>query len=431
MDASPQKARFKSITTYLLSAATIYSLLFSLSGQMRGSLIMGVTALGLLLLLFWGLKLSREERRLTPAIHLVLTATGLALALQAYNGAMLNDSAWFLCFLPLLASYQLGTRASVLWGLLGICCVVSFSIASLMLGPQPEHILNFKEITRNRVVFILLITAFATSARRAEDRMLQRAKESESRLLEAARQLTQAKERAEAANRAKSEFLASMSHELRTPLNSIIGFSEMMVDQVAGPVTEKQDKYLNNVLENGRHLLGLVNDVLDLAKVEAGQVQLSLEEFDLSRLVEESLDQSRSMMEAKALEVEVDLPPSLTLSADPTRVRQIVLNLLGNASKFTPDQGKLKVSLQVADGEALLLVEDTGIGIESEDLERIFDRFQQADSRYSREFQGTGLGLNLCRSLAELHGGRIWAESEGSGRGSRFFVALPVEGDGR
>ncbi|MGB9081290.1 MAG: ATP-binding protein, partial [Desulfuromonadaceae bacterium] len=232
---------------------------------------------------------------------------------------------------------------------------------------------------------------------------------------------------AEKTNLTKSDFLANMSHELRTPLNSVIGFSEVLQDQMFGPINEKQQEYVNNILTSGRHLLSLINDILDLSKVESGKMELELSQF----LLRETLDASMIMLREKALkggiELRLDLAPEtdVRIVADQRKLKQILFNLLSNAVKFTPTAGTIDVSA-VRDGDFIeISVADTGIGIREEDIPKLFQTFTQLESVYTKGFEGTGLGLALTRQLVELHGGRIWMESK-FGTGSRFSFTIPL-----
>lgn len=238
----------------------------------------------------------------------------------------------------------------------------------------------------------------------------------------------------ELANKHKSQFLANMSHELRTPLNAIIGFSEVLQDQVVGDLNDKQKRYVNNILNSGRHLLNLVNDVLDLSKVEAGRMELHCEPFDARVIISEVITQLSTLAAKNELEVLTDFDDNLVpLVADRGRFRQIMYNLVSNAIKFTPHNGKITVSSRIECVETndnpasfLFAVRDTGIGIAKEHQRTIFETFRQVDSSYSRQYQGTGLGLALTRKLIELHGGEIWVESE-IGKGSTFTFQIPLE----
>lgn len=230
----------------------------------------------------------------------------------------------------------------------------------------------------------------------------------------------------ERANRAKSEFLANMSHELRTPLNSIIGFSEVLEDLKFGQLNETQRKYIHNINTSGMHLLQLINDVLDLSKVEAGKMSLHYEDFQISAALHDIETAMRNELGKKNISFDMEIDEGLaSLNADKQKVRQIMLNLLSNAVKFTQEGGKIKVCATGVDGALQISVTDTGIGIRPEDIKRIFTRFQQLDSKTAREYQGTGLGLALTRKFVEMHGGKIWVESE-LGKGSTFTFTIPL-----
>jgi signal transduction histidine kinase/DNA-binding response OmpR family regulator len=239
------------------------------------------------------------------------------------------------------------------------------------------------------------------------------------------RQLERQSAALEVASRHKSEFLASMSHELRTPLNAIIGFSEVLLERMFGELNERQDDYLRDIWSSGKHLLELLNDILDLSKIEAGQMVLNRSEF----AVRESLDYCLSMVRERALKQRILLnlevgPEVGLLDADRLRFRQVVLNLLSNAVKFTPEGGRVDVRASLRDQDLVVEVADTGPGVTAEDRQRIFDAFQQG-ARLPRQTEGTGLGLTLSKRILELHGGRIWVESE-AGNGSTFGFALPA-----
>jgi signal transduction histidine kinase len=258
--------------------------------------------------------------------------------------------------------------------------------------------------------------------------------------------LTRAKEAAEASDRAKSAFLANMSHELRTPLNHIIGFSDLILSGSCGTLNDTQVEYLQDVLNSSNHLLSLINDILDLSKVEAGKMELQLIDIHLVSFFEQNMLMVREKAFRHNLQLTLDVDEEIDIiRADDRKLKQILFNLLANATKFTPDNGKISITAQRtdADGEPLnsdgeqdsavtvsqwikIGVSDSGIGIRAENLERVFNSFEQVDGSSTRNYEGTGLGLSLTRSLIELHGGRIWAESKGLNQGSTFYFLLPL-----
>ncbi len=248
-----------------------------------------------------------------------------------------------------------------------------------------------------------------------------------------------AKEVAERASQAKSEFLANMSHELRTPLNHIIGFNELVLDQHYGKLNDVQEEYLKNVHTSSTHLLSLINDILDLSKVEAGKMELQLASVSLGTLLQESMNMIQDQAQKNRLTIQTrfeNIPE--TIVADERKLKQILYNLLANAIKFSPEDSTIHFEAIPLDrfnndqikpsGDYIkIAVKDDGIGLKQDNLESIFSSFEQVEESMSRKYSGTGLGLSLTRSLVELHGGRIWAESDGENQGATFTFILPVE----
>jgi signal transduction histidine kinase len=228
----------------------------------------------------------------------------------------------------------------------------------------------------------------------------------------------------EAASRHKSEFLANMSHELRTPLNAVIGFSEVLLQRMFGELSDKQDEYLKDIYASGQHLLSLINDILDLSKIEAGRMELAPAPFHLPGALEGAVTLVRERAARHGIALHLDLDPRLgELVGDERKVKQVLLNLLSNAVKFTPEGGRISLEARRTDGSVAISVADTGIGIAPEDQAAIFEEFRQVGSDEKKR-EGTGLGLTLAKKFVELHGGRIWVESE-PGRGSTFTFTLP------
>ena len=228
----------------------------------------------------------------------------------------------------------------------------------------------------------------------------------------------------EVANRHKSEFLANMSHELRTPLNAIMGFSEVLLQKMFGNINAKQEEYLGDILSSGRHLLSLINDILDLSKVEAGRMELELARFDLPTALQDALIlvRERAARHSVTLGLEADGRLGAWV-ADERKIKQVVLNLLSNAVKFTPEGGRVDLRAIPTDGAVEISVSDTGIGIAPEHQEAIFEEFRQVGSD-ERKREGTGLGLTLAKKFVELHGGRLWVKSQ-LRQGSTFIVSIP------
>ena len=233
-----------------------------------------------------------------------------------------------------------------------------------------------------------------------------------------------ARDQAEAATRAKSEFLANMSHELRTPLNAIIGFSEVLRDGMFGDLNAKQEEYAGDIHESGRHLLSLINDILDLSKIEAGRMELEVTTFDLPSAIDNAVILVRERAGGRGLALETDVDPSLReFKGDERKFKQILLNLLSNALKFTPQGGKITVTARARSSRVEVAVTDTGVGIAPDDLSRIFEEFRQVGTDQGRKAEGTGLGLALTKRFVELHGGTVRVESA-LGKGSTFTFTL-------
>jgi PAS domain S-box-containing protein len=242
-------------------------------------------------------------------------------------------------------------------------------------------------------------------------------------------ELAEAKETAENANKKKSLFLTNMSHELRTPLNAVISYSQMMKQGIAGSITEKQHKYAHNIEISGKHLLDIVNDILDIAKIEAGKIQLSPKEIPIKHLVLELENILSEFADRQQVHLEFEIDPKLDIiTADPIRLRQIFFNLISNAIKFNNSNGQVKVRVILEDDGKWLIgeIQDTGIGIPADKLGELFNEFYQVDDSTSRAHEGTGLGLALTRHLVYLHGGEISVESEAQ-KGSTFRFRIPIQ----
>ena len=325
------------------------------------------------------------------------------------------------------------------------------------------------------VICLLYVVAFISSytgriLKRNEEKLKEQNTElSRSRLelKESAKQLEKknvelklSAEQAQESDRMKSEFLANMSHELRTPLNHIIGFTELIVDKKFGDLNDIQQEYLNDVLQSSNYLLSLINDILDLSRVEAGKFSLVLADVNIHRLMQNSLNMVKEKARKHKIQLSLRIDPAIEkLKADERRLKQVMYNLLSNAVKFTPDGGAVNISAELVERKARpsrrrddagsyqiildsmqtngpyssnlikcveFIVSDTGIGINTEDQKRIFNRFEQADGSTRKKYKGTGLGLSLCKNLVEMHGGHIWAVSEGQDKGCSFRFVIPA-----
>jgi PAS domain S-box-containing protein len=265
-----------------------------------------------------------------------------------------------------------------------------------------------------------------TERQRAERQLRQMQDDFTAELTEANRQLEMRNREVERANRLKTEFVASMSHELRTPLHTIIGFAELLAEELEGPLNEKQKRFAAFIHKDSLHLLELINDILDLSRIEAGRLDLRLGAFDMLEAVDEVLATIRPQAVAKSLKLDAAVPARIALYADRVRFKEVLYNLLSNAVKFTHEGGRILVEAAIEDSLAEISVSDTGVGIPAAEQAPVFDKFYQAGSTTRGLKEGTGLGLAIAKQLVEAHGGKIWLQSE-PGRGSRFAFTMPVE----
>ncbi len=292
---------------------------------------------------------------------------------------------------------------------LGVMAVQSYRVDSSHRAQARSRAIAYDEHDRELLTAVASQTAIALESAKLYEEALETA------------------ERLREVDRLKSQFLANMSHELRTPLNSIIGFSRVVLKGIDGPVTDRQREDLDAIYNSGQHLLGLINDILDVSKIEAGKMELDFEPVNLREIINGVMSTAIALVKDKPVDLEQSIPDGLPIiTADERRVRQILLNLVSNAAKFT-DQGFIRVGAEVDGGKVCIFVEDTGKGIAQEEMNKVFQPFTQVDASTTREHGGTGLGLTISHSFVQLHGGRMWVESE-LGEGSTFYFNLPIEG---
>jgi len=398
---------------------------------------MAVVLSGLLIVLHW-------RDRYDPCARFGIAAMGTLFAyLFITGGNDLSGHVWIFTF-PLFASFLLGARLGLWYAGVVFVMLSIFGLGHPWLPPAYRIYPWSFTLRFIPAFFVVIVFAFVFEYLREKtfgilqghsDALVQANQGLESEVAErrsAQRNLVAARCQAEQANQAKSEFLSNMSHELRTPLNHIIGFTELVVDGHTGDLQPQQAEYLNDVLDSSRHLLQLVNDILDLSKVEAGHLELMIEPLDLKGLITRSVTmiRERTLEHNIHVDVDVDTLPQ-RYPGDERKIKQVLYNFLSNAAKFTPDGGQIEIRGGLRQGnpggspEVWISVADTGIGLAQVDLERIFQPFEQVENSASRKFQGTGLGLSLSRQLMEAHDGWITAESEGADQGSRFSFGWP------
>ena len=329
---------------------------------------------------------------------------------------------------------------------LGICGLHFTAMTALNLEPDPtslvpDALINHEWLAVSIAAVMTLILGLSFAGTVVDQHLASRNAQEAERLrrhvgeLEATKreletktkEVTLALEAAAAASQSKSQFLAAMSHELRTPLNAIIGFSEMLSREMFGTLDVRYRDYAANIYDSGRHLLGLINDVLDFSKLEAGRFELQDDAIEIEQIISETVKMIGQQAERGGLRLIQDLPPQLPrIHADSRRVRQILLNLISNAIKFTPEGGEIKISANITDGELTLTIADTGIGMSADDIPKALTPFGQIDSRLSRKYDGTGLGLPLSKRLIELHGGTLAIDSV-VGAGTTVTIRFPRE----
>jgi signal transduction histidine kinase len=356
------------------------------------------------------------------------------LAESGPHGYMAN---WLFVY-PLVTFFMLGREEGLYFNALFYLAAAVFLLFQDYLSWTTVHAIEFKA---RFLVSLFLVGVLSYTFEFVRHKFQEGMRQNQLKLEEEKIKLAEAKKQAETANKAKSEFLANMSHELRTPLNHIIGFTELVLDKAVGGLNTVQEEYLTDVHDSSNHLLSLINDVLDLSKVEAGKIEF----VPSSVYIRDILKNSTVMIKEKAfkhgikVKIELDGVPE-SINADERKLKQILYNLLSNAVKFTPENGSILLtakrfvnsdkliqnSLNSATNYLQISVEDSGIGLKKKDLQRVFEPFEQAENSASRQFQGTGLGLSLTKSLVELHGGQIWAESQGEGKGAVFSFCIPM-----
>jgi signal transduction histidine kinase len=446
LDPDERSRRLASGFAVLVAAPVLY--LFGTRHLLYGNPITGflevITATSYTFSFFF----AKVQRRIKISLMLNLGLTGFLLLYLLLHSGTRGHAVYWLYLFPVALFFLLGPLTGILCNLIFLAgaAVVLFVLQGDITGTVPLA----TDFAVRFLISIGILTLITYGYESVRERYRVEVKEKQRMLEEEGEKLLAAKRVAEQASLAKSQFLANMSHELRTPLNAISGFTELVVDRHAGELNPTQQEYLTNVLQSSQHLLALISDILDLAKVEAGRMELELGTVDLRWLLDGSLImvRERALIQGVALDTKLDGLP-VTIRMDERKLKQIMYNLLSNAVKFTPDGGRVTVSGEILrrekgrwldrKGEGLpasvtggdrswlkIAVADTGVGIPRDHLERIFEPFEQGDGSSTRRFQGTGLGLSLTRKLVELHGGAVWAESPGPKQGATVSFVIPL-----
>ena len=439
--AEESEAKWRIVLINLIGIVGIANLMpLGIYVLLKGKTMLGLYDLLLTSFFLFNLVALRKGLRYEFIARSCIYLTAIFLIYLFLSGGFENTGHLWLYPFPLVAVFLLGSFAGTLATLLFI--LSCFGI--VLLGPHLEGWATYSVSFCTRffpsllaVAALALIFEFLRKKyyqnlaykNDALEKAVLQLKHSQTELEKVQAELEQRVRELQLANQAKSDFLANMSHELRTPLNHIIGFTELVVDQNFGSLNDVQQDYLGDVLHSSRHLLSLINDILDLSKIDAGKLELNASAINLPEVLKNSLVmvQEKAMKHGITLETDIEGAPG-SIRADERKLRQILYNLLSNAVKFTPDGGRIILRARVdTDVPAVRIsVTDTGIGIAAQDLTRIFDPFEQVESSANRRYQGTGLGLSLSRQLVELHGGRIWAQSRGTGKGATFAFTLPL-----
>ncbi len=375
--------------------------------------------------------LLRLPGSLILARELILLSSFLCLTWLSYRMGGLNaPTSFWLIMPPLLAIFFGSILEGLLWSFICFVTIVIFFLLAYLQIPLPaspvtKPLLLYTASLGGLIVIIFCLVYFFEIGKReaaqeilSVNKKIQLAKDKAENLAK----------KAEIANRLKTEFLANMSHELRTPLNGIIGFTELICSGKTGPISNEQNEYLHDVLISAQHLLQLINDILDLTKVEAGKMTFSPEPVNLFQLSDEVTESLSALIKEKHIQFTVEIDPVLKhMVIDPLKLKQIIYNYLSNAIKFTPENGKIRLrAYPFGVGHFKIEVIDNGIGIRDADLKKLFVEFQQLDSSLSKKYQGTGLGLALTQHIVEAQRGYVGVESQ-FGKGSNFYAILPWE----